>query len=119
MITALVIDDDLDAIDAITEILFDNNIKVVGKGHNGKEAVELYKKLKPNVIVLDILMPRYDGHYAVDSIKEFDPDAKILVITADVSELTGLKLRDKQIRFLYKPYEPDDVVSQIESLAKN
>ena len=119
MITVLVIDDESDAVDAMVEILSDSNIKVIGKGYNGKEAVELYKKLKPDVIVLDILMPEYDGHYAINNIKEFDPNAKILVITADVSELSGLKLRDKQIQFLYKPYEPDDVVSHIESLCKN
>ena len=119
MITVLIIDDDHDAVDALDGILSDDNIKVIGKGYNGLEAVELYKKLKPDVIVLDILMPRFDGHYAIDNIKEFDPDAKILVITADVSELTGLKLRDKQIQFLYKPYEPDDIISQIESFGKN
>ena len=118
-ITILIIDDDHDAVDTLYRIVSDNNIKVIGKGYNGLEAVELYKKLKPDVIVLDILMPKYDGHYAIDNIKEFDPDAKILVITADVSELTGLKLRDKKIQFLYKPYEHDDIISQIESFGKN
>jgi len=119
MITVLIIDDDHDAVDALDGILSDNDIKVIGKGYSGLEAIELYKKLKPDVIVLDILMPKYDGHYAIDKIKEFDPDTKILVITADVSELTGLKLRDKQIQFLYKPYESDDIISQIESFGKN
>ena len=53
IITSIVIDDDLDTVELFSEYLEIKGIHVVGKGYDGKEAVELYQKLKPDVIFLD------------------------------------------------------------------
>jgi len=119
VISVVIIDDDNDAIDAMSEALEDYEIKIIDRGHDGKEAVELYKKLKPDVIIIDVLMPKYDGHYAIKNIKEFDPDAKILVVTADVSNSTIKKLNFKKINFLYKPYNSEDIVENLQLLTEN
>lgn len=113
MITAIVVDDDKDVVESFTEMLKSKNIDVVGKAYDGKEAVELYQKLKPDLVVLDILMPEHDGHYAIENIRKFNPNAKIFVITADASEATTEKLTQAKTDILYKPFKLDDIVSKL------
>ncbi len=116
MVSAIVIDDDEDVVESFTTMLEYNNVNVVGKGYDGKDAVELYQKLKPDFVVLDILMPEYDGHYAIENIRKFNPDAKIFVITADASESTAEKLTKAKVDFLYKPCKFDDVIDKLTPL---
>ena len=55
-IRALVIDDEKETLDLFSELLATHNIRVVGKGHNGQEALFLFQKLKPDVVYLDVSM---------------------------------------------------------------
>ena len=80
MIRAVVIDDDKETIQLFSDLLTSNGIKVVGKGHNGQDAVFLFQKLKPDVIFLDILMPVFDGIFALQKIRETNPEANVIVI---------------------------------------
>ena len=57
-------------------------VEVVGEAANGQEVVELATSLKPDVILMDLVMPRKDGIEAIQDIKAGDPDARILVITS-------------------------------------
>jgi CheY-like chemotaxis protein len=113
MVSAIVIDDDKDVVESFASSLEYVNVKVVGKGYDGKEAVELYQKLKPDFVVLDILMPEYDGHYAIENIRKFNPNAKIFVITADVSESTTKKLTKAKVDFMQKPFKFDNIIKKI------
>jgi len=116
MLSAIVIDDDKDVVESFKAMLEYNNINVVGKGYDGKDAVELYQKLKPDLVVLDILMPEYDGHYAIENIKKFNPNANIFVITADSSESTIEKLTKAKVNFLPKPFKLDDIIDKLSPL---
>jgi DNA-binding NarL/FixJ family response regulator len=58
------------------------DFKVVGEANDGAEAVRLTKQLKPDVIIMDIAMPKLNGIEATKQIKAFHPSAKILVLTA-------------------------------------
>jgi len=78
---AIIIDDDVDLLSLYREILNNNEIKIVAYGSTGMDAVKLYKQHKPCCILLDMNMPKFDGNYAIKHIKEFDPDAKIIVMT--------------------------------------
>lgn len=64
--TAIVIDDDHDIVDVFSDILQILQIDVIGKGYDGKEAVELYQKFTPDLVILDLMMPKYDGIYALE-----------------------------------------------------
>ena len=77
----IIIDDDPDAVDSISQILESRGVCIVGKGYNGEEAFQLFKKLRPKFVVLDMKMPEYDGSYAIKKIKNEDPNAKIIGIT--------------------------------------
>ncbi len=110
------IDDDKDVVESFSTMLEYNNIEVVGKGYDGKDAVDLYQKLKPDFVILDILMPEYDGHYAIENIRKFNPNARIFVITADVTESTAEKLTKAKVDFLYKPFKFDDIIDKLTPL---
>jgi len=106
MITAIVIDDDIDTVDVFCDYLEIVNVKVLGRGYNGKEAVELYRKHNPNVVFLDLMMPDYDGFYALEHIRKINPAAKVVVVTADLRRDTANKLNIlKPTEVFIKPYD--------------
>ena len=89
-----------------SDYLENKGVNVIGKAKDGKEGFELYKKLKPDVIFLDVIMPNYDGFYTLKKIRETDPDAKIIMVTADFSPTTKKKLKElKATDIIYKPYD--------------
>lgn len=96
--TTIVVDDDVDTAETLAEHLDMHDVKVLGIGNNGKEAAELYKKYKPDVVLMDVMMYGFDGFYGIERIREFDPDAKILMITADLQHDTGKKLMELKSR---------------------
>ena len=119
MTSVLVVDDDRDTVEVFCEYLAIKDIKVLGKGYDGRTAVELYKEHKPDVVLLDVMMPDYDGFYGLEQIRKFDPEAKIIMVTADLTSDTEKKLVDlKASAMIYKPYEIDSVIETIEKVNK-
>ena len=115
--TVIVIDDDHDIVDVFCDILKLLQIEPVGKGYDGKQAVELYQKLKPDLVILYIMMPKYDGIYALEKIREIDPHAKVLMITADTSSSTSEKLQKlKPTDVIFKPTDTETILVIVRSL---
>ena len=86
-------------------------ITVEGKGYDGKDAAELYEDLRPDAILLDMLMPQYDGKYAIKKIKEIDPDARILVLTA---YKPSYEFEENEVSAVFdKPYKISDLIEAI------
>ena len=79
--SGIIIDDDVDLVEATSMFLETNGIQVKGKGYTGCDADKLYRQVKPDFVLLDMQMPDYDGVYAIAKIKEQDPNAKIFVVT--------------------------------------
>ncbi len=104
--TAVVIDDDPDAVDLFSDYLENKGVKVMGKGNDGMEGFELYMKFKPDIVFLDVIMPKYDGFYTLNKIREVDPTTKVIMVTADFSPETKKKLKEmKATDIIYKPYD--------------
>ena len=59
-----------------------NGMEVVGEAANGREAVDLARTLQPDVILMDMIMPELNGPEAIASIKQENPNARILVLTS-------------------------------------
>jgi len=119
MTKVIVVDDDRDTVEVFTEYLSIKGIDVLGKGYNGKEAIELYKEHKPEIVLLDVMMPEFDGFYALQAIRSINPDAKVIMVTADLTTDTEKKLEElKATAVLYKPYEIDSVVETIDKVSK-
>lgn len=94
--------------------------KVVGEASNGLEASEKARELKPEVIVLDISMPRLNGLEAARRIKKILPDAKILILTIhDNEELARAVLEAGARGYVFKSDTGRDLVVAIEALCKN
>ena len=118
-VRGIVIDDDPDTVAVFTEYLNVKGIEVVGTGYNGKDAVDLYKTHKPDFVFLDIMMPDFDGLYAIEKIFDYDPNAKIIVVTADISSGTKEKINKTKVSgVLFKPYEMDNIMELLENISK-
>ncbi len=82
-IRVLVVDDETVIREGLVSILsFQSDIKVIGQASNGLEAIPMAEKDKPDVILLDLLMPKMDGLDSIPHFKEVSPDSKILILTS-------------------------------------
>ena len=113
-LNVIVVEDDFDSLEVLSEYLSLKELNVLAKAKNGKEAVEIYQKFKPDIVLLDVLMPGYDGFYAVEKIKEVDPSAKIIFVTAATMGPTQRKLFDYDVDgIIFKPFEMDYLMDSI------
>ena len=82
--------------------------QVVGEAGNGNEAVGQYLALKPDLVLLDLVMPECDGRQALAKILAVDPQAKVVILSSlgaqsDIEECLKLGARS----YLQKPIDPD------------
>ena len=77
----IIVDDDYLVVNSLKTIVIASDIEVLAEGYNGEEAVHLYKKHMPDLILMDIRMDKMNGLEATREILKADPDAKILLIT--------------------------------------
>ena len=109
----IVIDDDEDLVKSLSEFFRMAEIQVVGKGYNGEDAYQLFKEHKPDVVILDMKMPQYDGAYAIKKIKSEDHDAKIIVITG----YTDYEFdSDEVFEIFTKPYDIDKLLNAVKKI---
>ena len=113
--SVIVIDDDEDTVRLFSEFLEENNIKVVGNGFDGVTAVKLFKKTKPDVVLIDLNMPNGSGFYAIKKIHDINPKANIIAVSADGSFATEEKLEKLKIPLIQKPFKMDQVISMIQN----
>jgi len=78
----LIVDDTIFMRRSIRDILDGSEIEIVGEAANGIMGVEMYKELRPDVVTMDITMPEMTGIEALKAIKAFDPQAKVIMVTA-------------------------------------
>jgi DNA-binding NtrC family response regulator len=113
----VVIDDDRDVRDAFVGLLQIHGINVIGTCSNGKEGYEMYQKLRPDFVLIDAAMPLYDGLYGIEKIRQFDPTAKVILVTG-----TALKNYDMdylhQIEIVEKPIDIHKILSVISKMDK-
>jgi two-component system, chemotaxis family, chemotaxis protein CheY len=108
--TVLIADDSTTMRRSIAEILAEDGWTVVGEARDGCEAVDLYKRLRPQAVTMDIAMPGVDGIEALATIKELDPAAKVVVISAlDQTNLISEAIREGAQDFIAKPFMADEL----------
>ena len=101
----IIIDDNKSESMLFQSLLEHHGCHVLGIGHDRKDAVKLYQHHKPEVTFIDVCMPEYDGFYAIKGIHEINPDAKIVVTTADTSNETQERLEKLNVSsILHKPF---------------
>ncbi|MFN8484693.1 MAG: response regulator transcription factor [Anaerolineae bacterium] len=94
-----------------------NGMQVVGEAANGREAVDLARTLRPDVILMDMLMPEMEGPEAIALIIKENPQARILVL-ASFAETTRLSaaIQAGALGYLLKDSSPDDLLQAIRSV---
>ncbi|MFQ5476548.1 MAG: response regulator [Nitrosopumilus sp.] len=106
MTSVVIIDDDKDIVSTISELLELHGMDVIGKGYNGLEGVELFDKLHPDIILLDLMMPKYDGLYALRKIREKDPIANVVILTGDLPKSAEKEIKSlNPTKILFKPID--------------
>jgi DNA-binding response OmpR family regulator len=91
----------------------------VRHAHDGKEAWELFQQDKPDICVLDVMMPEMDGFSLGEKIKEKDPDVPIIFLTAKSLKediVRGLKIGADD--YITKPFDPEILILRINNILK-
>ncbi|WP_457753500.1 response regulator [Thermococcus sp.] len=114
MARILVVDDAAFMRMLLKKILTQAGHQVVGEASNGREAVEKYKQLKPDLVTMDIVMPEMDGITAVKEIMKIDPNAKIIMITAVGQEAKVMEaLKSGAKGYIVKPFQAPKVIEEV------
>jgi two-component system chemotaxis response regulator CheY len=80
-------------------------LELVGTASNGIEAIELFRKMDPDVITMDLTMPQMDGIECIENIVKLKPAVRILVISALADKATAVEAMEKGANgFLNKPF---------------
>jgi len=115
MSRVLIVDDASNITEMIQSVLETHGHEIAGVAHNGFEAIEKYKALGPDVVLMDILMPEMDGMQSIRKILEYDPNAKIVVVTAlGRPALMKEAVEAGVVGFVTKPFEVRRLLGAIE-----
>lgn len=114
MATIMITDDAAFMRMMLKDILIKNGYQVIGEAENGLKAVEKYKELKPDLVTMDITMPELDGIGALKKIKEFDPNARIIMCSAMGQQAMVIESIQAGAKdFIVKPFQPDKVIMSV------
>ena len=119
-ITVLLADDHMIVREGFRKMLeLENDIKIVGEAEDGRKVVALAKKLKPDVVLMDIAMPLLNGLEATRQLHKELPDAKVLMLSAHSDDAYVKSATDSGARgFLLKQTSADDVCHAIREVHK-
>jgi len=99
-----------------TKLLHENGYETI-VATNGKEAVEMYKAKKPDLVLLDISMPEMSGFEALQEILKLDKNAKVAMVTAVNAKPMVVKCIEAGAKdFVIKPFEPSRVLNTVHKL---
>lgn len=89
------------------------------EANNGEKAVEMYKENNPNIVFMDIVMPIKDGIKAVEEIREFDNEAKVVMASSSgTKEHLRKAIEAGAYEFIQKPWEQEQIAKIINNLLK-
>lgn len=101
----------------VKDILTKGGYEVVGEAANGKEAIEQYEKLQPDLVLLDITMPEMDGIEALKKIKASYPDALIIMCSAMAQQAMVIEcIQGGAKDFIVKPFQADRVLESVKKV---
>jgi two-component system chemotaxis response regulator CheY len=117
MATILVTDDAAFMRMMLSNILIKGGHHVVGQAENGQAAVEKYKDLTPDLVMMDITMPEMDGIQAVKEIKRIDPQAKIIMCSAMGQQAMVVdSIQAGAQDFIVKPFNEERVLEAVKKI---
>lgn len=89
--------------------------EVVGMAQDGSEAIKLYKELKPDVTLMDVLMEGMDGIQALENIRKEDSKAKVIMVTALGQENMVERAKELgSVGYIRKPFKVAEIINEVE-----
>jgi two-component system chemotaxis response regulator CheY len=90
---------------------------IAGEAGNGQEAIDLYKRLRPDVVTLDLVMPDFGGLHGLEGIRRLNPSAYVIMISAvDQADVVRDALKMGAADFIVKPFTKDRLVQTFTNL---
>ena len=110
----LLVDDAAFMIMMLKDILVKNGYEVLGEAENGLKAVEKYKELNPDLVIMDITMPEMDGIEAVKEIKKINPSAAVIMCSAMGQQSMVIEAIQSGAKdFIVKPFQADRIIEAV------
>jgi two-component system chemotaxis response regulator CheY len=101
----------------IKDILTKNGYNVAGEAENGLKAVEKYKEVNPDLVLMDITMPEMDGIQALKEIKKIDAGAKIIMCSAMGQQAMVIESIQAGAKdFIVKPFQAERVLEAVKKV---
>lgn len=101
----------------IKDILSKNGYNVAGEAENGLKAVEKFKELSPDLVLMDITMPEMDGIAALKEIKKIDAGAKVIMCSAMGQQAMVIEsIQTGAKDFIVKPFQQDRVLEAVKKV---
>ncbi len=117
MKTVLIVDDAMFMRNTLKLMLERNNFEVIGQAEDGVEAVKEYERLQPDIVTMDITMPKMTGIEALIKIRETSPNAKIVMITAMGNEtMVKEAILSGATNFIVKPFQENKIVEVLSKI---
>ena len=105
--------------DALAKLLEQGGFDVVGQAGDGHEAIELARRMQPNLVLLDLSMPELDGLSALPRLREAAPQCEVVVLTASGTEENLLAaIRGGAAGYLLKTEPPERIVEFLDGVAE-
>ena len=117
MARILIVDDSIIMRKNLEFVLVQAGHQVVGQAINGKQAVEMFISLRPDLVTMDISMPMMSGTDAVSEIIAIAPEAKIVMISAiNQKKMVFEAIKNGAKHYIIKPIEASTVIKTIEAV---
>lgn len=113
----LIVDDTLFMRTLLKNILFSGGHDIVGEAGDGDEAIAKYQELKPDLVTMDVVMPKVNGIEALKGIRAIDPNAKVVMCTAVGQEqMVKLAIKTGAKGYIVKPFQAPKVLEEIKNV---
>lgn len=115
----MIVDDSLMIRLNLKRILTKQGYEIVAEASNGLEAIEKYKKCRPDLVTMDITMPVLDGISALKQIRLIDAQACVIMISALGQEIKIIEALNQGARhYIIKPFKENDIIQKIDGIFK-
>jgi len=118
-VRVLLVDDSTYIRTVLGSIIVDAGFEVVGEAADGEEAIRKYMDLKPDIVLMDVIMEPMDGMAATEAILDKDPAARILMVTVlEAKEILVDLVKIGAKGYITKPFSKEEIAEKIREIMK-
>lgn len=118
MASVMIVDDALFMRRMLRDILESADFEVIGEAENGEAAVEMFERLRPTLVTMDVVMPHLNGVEATRKILELEPQTRVVMVSAMGQESMILEAMEAGASdYIVKPFRKEEVVETLRRVA--